>query len=186
MVDAYLGEIRAFPYHFVPRNWALCDGSLVKISTNTALFVIIGNNFYGGDGKVTFALPNLVDRVAMGVGMAVGMNNNTLGEQFGWDTVALREGDMPPHRHKLQRKGHGMGAKTAAPSPDAFIGQVLIADGSGRTLRAADSTITAAATNTTLDPRTVGVSGAGMPHNNLQPYLKLAYCICVQGIFPTK
>ena len=186
MVDAYIGEIRAFPFNIVPRGWTVCDGRLLSIPQNTALFAVIGNNFDGGDGKTTFAVPNLVDRVAMGVGMAMGMNNNLLGEQFGSPSVSLREADMPRHNHQLQRKGHGSGSKTAAPSGDAFYGQVLVADANGQHVRAAESFVATGKTDTMLDPAIMGVFGRGFDHENRQPFLTLVYCICIDGIFPPR
>lgn len=169
MSDPYIGEIRAFPYHYAPRGWAECNGQLLPISSNTALFQIIGTT-YGGNGSTNFALPDLQARIPMGQGQGPGLSPRTIGEKGGTDTVTLRPAEMPSHSHDFNASGELASERQPA-------GQVF-AQGDG---------ISAFATvqqPTYLDPRVLSSAGNSAPHNNLMPFLTFRFCMAIQGEFP--
>jgi microcystin-dependent protein len=173
-IDPFIGEIRVFPYTFAPAGWAQCNGQLLPISQNTALFSILSTT-YGGDGKSTFALPDLRDAVPMHPGQGPGLSNREPGEMGGADAVTLLESEMPAHGHTLQAANFP--ADIQAPTPN-----VAIARSSGGN---AYQTVT----NQNLvqmSPNTLASAGGGLPHNNLQPYLTLRFCIALQGIYPSR
>jgi microcystin-dependent protein len=164
--DPFVAEINLFPFNFCPRGWAWCDGQLLPLSQNTALFSLLGTT-YGGDGKTTFALPNLNGRVGMHPGWGPGLSPRYLGETGGSETVTLVHSEIPVHAHALQASP---GAATSANPVTAVPG----------TSESAVYHATGSAT-ATLQP-----SGGGAPHNNMQPYLTLHYAIALQGIFPAR
>lgn len=164
--DAYVGEIALFPYNFTPRNWLPCDGRLLAISSNTALFSILGTT-YGGDGRVTFGLPNLNGRAALGPGQGPGLSPYGAGEMGGSAQVALTHPEMPLHSHSTRAAA---GSATTGNPVDA-----VPASGT-EPLRNASPTVADA----------LEVSGGGQPHNNMQPSLAMQYCIAVYGVFPPR
>jgi microcystin-dependent protein len=174
MADNFLGEIRAFAGNFAPTGWALCNGQLLPISQNTALFSLLGTN-YGGDGKSTFGLPNLQGRVPMhaGAGAGPGLTQRFPGESVGSDAVALSKGQGVEHRHTMLSA-----ASTTDTVPSASV--MLAPTGNGSVAYAALSGHTA------MNPATLDGAGGGQPHNNLQPYLVLTYIIALQGIYPAR
>ncbi len=173
MADPFVAEIRIFPFNFAPTGWAFCNGQLLPISQNTALFSLLGTT-YGGDGKSTFALPNLQGASAMHPGQGPGLSLHDLGETGGSDTVTLLQSEIPSHRHTLR------GTNTSGDNPTP----------GGNTLaRPGSTTIYQQNSNANLvqmAPQALPQAGGDLPHNNLMPYLTLNFCIALQGIFPPR
>lgn len=178
-MEMILGTVMPFPYGFVPRGWAPCDGQLLPISSNTALFSLIGT-YYGGDGRTTFALPQLngtngrPGRVAAGQGQGPGLSQRVMGEMLGEDEVTLTASQIPAHNHGLAL--YTAGASSSA-TPTA--GATLMAPVSNGYLPPP-----AVAPNT-LAPDAVIPAGQGAAHENDQPTLDLVFCICTQGTYPS-
>ena len=175
MADQFVGEIRIVPFNFAPVGWALCDGQLLAISQNTALFSLLGT-YYGGDGRSTFALPNLQGSAPMNQGNGAGLTPRILGEVGGETAVTLLVSAMPSHTHT---------AKNAAASNAGTPGPTVTFGGGGRgkaPAYAPASTQNAAL----LMQRAVGIAGGNQPHNNMPPYLTLNFVIALQGIFPPR
>jgi microcystin-dependent protein len=179
MSEPFLGQITLFPYTFPPINWADCQGQLLPISQNTALFSLLGVNF-GGNGTSNFALPDLQGRVAVGQGTLAGGGDYIVGEAAGVETVTLLTSTMPLHNHSLD-------ATTALGSTNAPAGTVLATVAKGP-LQSRDkgNIYDPAAPNTTLVAQSLQPAGSGTPHNNVQPSLVLRYCIALNGIFPAR
>jgi microcystin-dependent protein len=171
-MDPFVAEIRIFPFNFAPRGWAFCDGQLLPISQNTALFSLLGTT-YGGDGKSTFALPDLQGRAPMHPGQGPGLSLHDLGEMHGTDTVTLDQSEIPGHSHGL-RADTVDPADTNVPSAAAALAQ-----SSGGTLYQPNATAQ-------LAPQALAPVGGDQPHNNLQPYLTLSFNIALQGVFPPR
>src|SRR3954471_4621472 len=172
MSNPFVSEIRIFAGNFNPTGWALCDGQLLPISQNTALFSLLGT-FYGGDGKSTFALPNLQDSVPMQQGQGPGLSQRFLGESAGEQFVTLLTSEMPVHTHTL--------SDSTKPATEASPNGQYVAKGAGVGMYDAATQPT-----TLLDPQALGIAGGSFPHNNMQPYLTVQYCIALQGIFPPR
>jgi microcystin-dependent protein len=170
--DQFVAEIRIFPFNFPPIGWAFCDNQLMPISQNTALFSLLGTT-YGGDGKSTFALPGLQGNAPMQPGQGQGLSLRDLGEMSGVESVTLLDSEIPVHNHTIS-------ASAAAGVQTSPVGQKL-ANGVGINMY---STSTSALTQ--LNPVTLPPAGGGLPHNNMQPYLTLNFCIALQGIFPQR
>ena len=168
MADPFVAEIRMAGFNFAPRGWALCNGQLMPISQNTALFSLLGTT-YGGDGQSTFGLPDLQDRTPMHPGAGPGLTSRALGEVGGESAVTLAESEMPGHDHG-PLKASASNANTGAPSSN-----VSLAVTTGRSYGPA----------TDLEPMG-GVMGGGQPHENRQPYLGLTFIIALQGVFPPR
>lgn len=166
--EPYLGEIVAVGFNFAPLNWMFCDGQVLRIEDNGALFSILGTQ-YGGNGLTTFALPDLRGRVPVHTGPGV-----SLGERGGADAVALTAGEMPVH-------GHGLTATTATATTTEPGGALPARVGRLRGPRTY-----AARASVTLATTAVGEVGAGVPHENRQPYLALNFIICTRGVFPSR
>lgn len=164
MAEPFIGEIRQFPFNYAPKGWAQCNGQLLAINQNQALFSILGTT-YGGDGRVTFALPNLQGRVPVHPGQGV-----QFGEIGGEEAHTLTINEIPQHTH--QAVG-GSDAATAAPS--------------GKTWGTSSSVQPfAAQANTIMSPKAIAPTGGSQPHNNMQPYTVVNFCIALQGIFPSR
>jgi microcystin-dependent protein len=172
MADPFVAEIRIFPFNFAPRGWAWCDGQLLPLSQNTALFSLLGTT-YGGNGKSNFALPDLQGSVPMQPGQGPGLSLRDLGERGGVESVSLLESEMPSHSHALGADTVDA-ADTNVPNPSASL-----ALSSGGTLYQSTP-------DTQLAQDTMTVTGGGLPHNNLQPYLTFYFCIALQGVFPPR
>jgi len=172
MADNFLAEIRIFPFSFPPTGWAFCDGQLLPISQNTALFALLGTT-YGGDGKSTFALPDLQGNAPMHPGQGPGLSLRFLGEMGGSETVSLLQSEMPAHSHALM-------AVSSAANRTAPAGNSL-ARASGAT-----PYVAAGGATTVLADEALVPAGGDQPHNNMQPYLTLNFCIALQGIFPSR
>jgi len=169
-VEQFIGEIRLFPYSFAPRGWALCDGRSLRIAQHTALFSLLGTS-YGGDGRVTFALPDLRGRVAVSSGQGPGLGPYFVGESGGFERVSLSDAQMPSHAHEVPVDS----ASGDSDTPDArFLGRAPgVPTYSGTT------------NGTSLHHAAISRSGGGQPHENRPPHLVLSYCIALEGIFPS-
>ena len=176
MSDPFVAEIRIFPFNFPPTGWAFCDGQLMPISQNTALFSLLGTT-YGGDGKSTFALPNLQGSAAMQPGQGQGLSLRDLGEIGGEQFVTLLQTEIPVHAHIF---GGCQNANGNSQSPAGNI-WAQAAAGRGTAILYHEPPAT-----TALNPNCLSPTGGGLPHNNMQPYLTLNFCIALQGIFPQR
>jgi microcystin-dependent protein len=174
MADPFVAEIRIFPFNFAPRGWAWCDGQLLPLSQNTALFSLLGTT-YGGNGKSNFALPDLQGRAPMHPGQGPGLSLHDLGETGGSETVSLLESEIPAHTHAPRVI---TGAATA--NQDDASPNVMLAPVTGANLYTASNSIAAMA------PEILAPAGGDAPHNNLQPYLTFYFCIALQGVFPPR
>jgi microcystin-dependent protein len=174
MTDPFLAEVRMFGGNFAPTGWALCNGQLMSISQNTALFALLGTT-YGGDGRVTFGLPNLMGSAPMQQGQGPGLSFRSLGEIGGEPAVTLLTSEMAAHTH-VPNAYAGDGDQT---SPgNAVWGQT----GIGRQ----GTPLYAPTPNVMMNPMTTGITGGSQPHNNLPPYLCVTFIIALQGIFPQR
>ncbi len=175
MADPFVAEIRIFPFNFAPQGWAFCNGQLMPIAQNTALFSLLGTNF-GGNGVSNFALPNLQGRFALAPGQGPGLSPRDLGETGGSATVTLQPGQVPGHTHQLMAT-----ASATSPSPaNAALSQALLPPST------AVPVYRNSANRVPMAPDAVGVAGGSQPHNNRQPYLALHFCIALQGVFPPR
>jgi microcystin-dependent protein len=171
MSEPFLAQIQIVPYNFAPRGWATCDGQLLPINQNQALFSLLGTN-YGGDGRTTFGLPNLQDSSPMHSGQGPGLTFHNLAEVGGSPAVTLGNSHMPSHAHQLL--GTANPATTGMPLGTEVLG-------------AADTPIYGGAANLTpMSNGALSTAGGSAPHNNRQPYLGLLFIIAMQGIFPAR
>jgi len=178
-MDNFLAEIRIFPYDFAPANWALCNGQLMPISQNTALFALLGVT-YGGDGRTTFALPNLQGAVPVGVGQAVSGTRWSLGQATGTSSYTLQQAEMPVHNHTLMASST-VGTQTTSTGAQIANGVVGSFRGGSSALIYSNG-----APNAALNPQSIVPSGGNQPHNNMMPYLGFNFCIALRGIFPPR
>jgi len=174
MADPFVAEIRIFPFNFAPRGWAWCDGQIMPLSQNTALFSLLGTT-YGGDGKSTFALPDLQGRAPMHPGQGPGLSLHDLGETGGSETVTLLESEIPVHSHLVQSKGSPPPANSGIPDPSTTFAR---SNGG--------AAYTAPANLGAMNPSMIAPAGGDQPHNNLMPYLTFYFCIALQGVFPAR
>jgi microcystin-dependent protein len=172
-VDPFVAEIRIVPFTFAPKGWAFCDGQLLPLSQNTALFSLLGTT-YGGDGKSTFALPNIQGSSAMHPGQGPGLSQRFLGEMGGEESVTLLVSEIPAHSHTANAVG--VLSTTAAPSTQTALARSV----NGSAYAAGGGAVQQLAFQA-LPP-----AGGSLPHNNLQPYLTLNYIIALQGVFPQR
>jgi len=175
MADPFVAEIRIFPFNFAPKGWAWCDGQILPISQNTALFSLLGTT-YGGDGKSTFALPNLQGSAPMHPGQGPGLSLHDLGETGGSETVTLLESEMPAHSHAWQASN----AEGISQTPVA----TLLAGGVGGIAQYAAPP--SPGSLTPLADNALTPAGGDQPHNNMQPYLTLYFNIALQGVYPPR
>jgi microcystin-dependent protein len=173
MADPFVAEIRIFPFNFAPKGWAWCDGQLLPLSQNTALFSLLGTT-YGGNGKSNFALPDLQGRAPMHPGQGPGLSLHDLGEQGGSETVTLLESEIPAHTHDARASAEA----ATAQAPNA---QVTLARASGGSAYS-----TTPSSLTQMAPQTLAHAGGNQPHNNMMPYLTFYFCIALQGVFPPR
>ncbi len=172
MADPFVAEIRPFGFNFPPTGWAQCNGQILPISQNTALFSLLGT-YYGGDGKSNFALPNLQTAAPMSQGQSGGTSERYLGESGGEQSVTLLQSEMPTHTHSLNASVQAATARQ--PAGQAF------ANGTGISMYNDNAEPTS-----TLSGMFVGIAGMSLPHNNMQPYLTVNFCIAMQGVFPPR
>jgi microcystin-dependent protein len=180
MASPFVAEIRIFACNFAPTGWAQCNGQLLPISQNTALFSLLGT-FYGGDGKSTFALPNLQASLATHQGQGPGLQEWFLGQYQGSEAVTLLQSEMPAHTHAFVAK---TGAGNSVNPGNALLGTGSWQSGTSFGQITSYSTDTSGLSQ--MNPQTLGVAGADFPHNNLMPYQVLEYCIALQGVFPPR
>lgn len=174
-MDPFVAEIKMFGCNFAPRGWAQCNGQLLPISQNTALFSLLGTQ-YGGDGKSTFALPNLQGSIALSQGQGPGLTQRYMGEASGTPNVTLLNTEMPQHTHVASGKTAGTVADPG--------GQVW---GNPGTQRPVPNFFANALGSTVLmSPAALSIAGGSQPHNNLMPYQVVNFCIALQGVFPAR
>lgn len=174
MADPFVAEIRIFGFNFAPKGWAMCLGQLLPISQNTALFSLLGTT-YGGDGKSTFALPDLAGSAALHPGQGQGLSLYDLGQVGGSDFVTLLESEIPAHTHFMVASGQQ--ANQLAPASDRTLARTV--GGFGYQTNTTQNLAT-------MDPNTIAPTGGDQPHNNRQPSLTLNFCIALQGVFPPR
>lgn len=173
MADPFVAEIRIFPFNFAPHFWAFCEGQLLPLSQNTALFSLLGTN-YGGNGQTTFGLPNLQGRAAMHPGQGPGLSLRNLAQQGGSSTVSLLETEIPNHKHTLTSIG-------------TEVGDSNTPSGNGLARSSGASIYNTNATNlVTMNGASLSPIGGSLPHNNMQPYLTLNFCIALTGVYPPR
>ena len=173
MSEPFLGEIRLVGFNFAPHGWAMCNGQLLPISQNTALFALIGT-FYGGDGIQTFALPDLRSRLPIHQGQGPGLSPYNIGGQYGSENVSLNVGQLPPHTHSMQ-------CNTAGGNQAGPANNIPAVESTGTSLDYSN-----AAPNAAMNPLTIGPAGSGFPVPIIQPLLCMNYVIALQGIFPSR
>jgi microcystin-dependent protein len=173
MADPFVAEIRIFPFNFAPRGWAWCDGQLLPISQNTALFSLLGTT-YGGNGLSNFGLPNIQGSAPMHPGQGPGLSLHDLGETGGSETVTLLNSEIPSHTHSLMSTTSPASGRDPSNNPLARSRNGL----------AYQTNITQNLVN--MAPQAVSPTGGDQPHNNLQPYLTFYFCIALQGVFPPR
>jgi len=171
MSDQFVAEIRMFACNFAPTGWALCNGQLLPISQNTALFYLLGTS-YGGDGKSTFALPDLQGMVPMAWGDGPGLSSRVVGESGGSDMISLLESEIPSHNHGF--------SVSQGDATDQAPANSKLASGIGIGQYANAGALTM------LSPNMLAPAGGQQPHNNLMPFLTLTFCIALQGVFPPR
>ena len=176
MSEPFIAEIRIFAGNFAPRGWAFCDGQLLPISQNTALFSLIGTT-YGGDGRTTTALPNLQGRAPMHPGRGPGLTSRRLGERGGVETVTVSEAQMPNHNHTVPAFSSGFGSPITDPS-DAYLSQ-LTSNGN-----VYNPTISGSVVD--MSDNALQNSGGSQAHNNMQPYLAINFIIALVGLYPSR
>lgn len=176
MSSPFVAEIRMFGFNFAPNGWAFCAGQLMPISQNTALFSLLGT-IYGGDGKSTFALPNLQGMAPMQSGQGQGLSLRDLGEVAGEQYVTLLQSQMPLHPHTVNCFNGGGDLLSPA---KAVWAQAKVGKG-GTNLY-----MTNPSSAVTMHPLALSLAGGGLPHNNMPPYLTLNFCIALQGIYPPR
>jgi microcystin-dependent protein len=171
MSDQFVAEIRIYPFNFAPTGWALCNGQILPISQNTALFSLLGTT-YGGNGQSTFALPDMISSAPMQPGQGPGLSLHDLGEQAGEETVTLLDSEMPSHTHTW-------GSTNQAGEDRTPAGETLSKAVGGNIYGPANNLVQ-------FNPAALPPAGGNAPHNNMMPYLTLNFCIALQGIFPAR
>jgi len=179
MAEPFVAQITMFGFNFPPTGWAFCQGQLMPISQNTALFSLLGT-MYGGDGKSTFGLPDIQGSACVSVGQGAGLSDYVEGEAVGQDTVTLTNGEIPVH-------SHGLMATTNQGTVLASAGnQLSKAFGGGKQASFTGNYLSTNAPNSAMSPLAITTSGGSQPHNNMQPYLTLNFCIALQGVYPPR
>ena len=171
MSEPFIGEIRIFAGNFAPRSWAFCDGQLLAVSQNDALFSLLGT-IYGGDGRTTFGLPDLRGRVPVHQGQGPGLESYRIGAKGGRETVTLNVNDLPAHTHLP------VGQSSAGSSP--------IPEGKVWAASPDVSPFSDQPPGATMHPEAVGDTGGGQSHHNIPPFLGVYFIICLFGIYPSR
>jgi microcystin-dependent protein len=174
MADPFVAEIRVFGFNFAPKGWAFCDGQILPISQNTALFSLLGTNF-GGDGKSTFGLPDFQGSAAIGQGEGSGLSPYFVGEEGGVPNVTLNQSEIPMHTHTAQASNEP--AELQAPNPERALarskpGFAYQSDSSKNLVQ--------------MNFQSTTIVGSSLPHNNMPPFLTLNFCIALQGVYPPR
>jgi microcystin-dependent protein len=175
----YLGEVRLVSFNFAPKGWAFCDGQVLSINQNQALFSLLGTQF-GGNGQTTFALPDLRGRVVVSSGQGPGLSNYNVGDRGGVEAVALNTAQLPPHNH-LALESPAPGTSATPASGSVLVPPTLLPARDGAAVPHYGPNL-----NTQLSPAAIGFTGAGLAHENRPPGLVLRYIIALQGIFPSR
>jgi microcystin-dependent protein len=171
MADPFVAEIRIFGFNFAPKGWAMCEGQLLPLSQNTALFSLLGTT-YGGNGKSNFALPDLQARAPMHPGQGPGLSLYDLGQTGGSETVTLLVSELPAHTHQMMAAADP--GDTNIPTSNAIA-------------RSSNASVYGTNGNTVgMALQSLSVTGASLPHNNMSPYLSMNFCIAMQGVFPPR
>lgn len=173
MAEPFIGEIKMVGFNFAPRGYATCDGQLLPIAQNTALFSLLGTT-YGGNGQTTFALPDLRGRVAIHQGTGAGLTPRQIGSNGGAETATLTTAQLPAHNHPLQ-------AQSAAGNSRDPGGNALAQEATAQT-----ATYSATAPNVAMNAASVGNTGTGQGHENMSPFLVVNFVIALEGIFPPR
>jgi microcystin-dependent protein len=176
MSSPFVAEIRIWACNFAPTGWAMCNGQLLPLSQNTALFALLGT-FYGGDGKTTFALPNFQGRGGMHQGQGQGLSDRFLGESSGEENVTLLLSEIPLHNHVVG------GAYSLGGNSTSAVGGLWAQSPAGR---GGFVNIYSTPATGAVNPNSLAITGGSLPHTNLQPYLVLNFCIALQGVFPPR
>jgi microcystin-dependent protein len=174
MADPFVAEIRIFPFNFAPKGWAFCDGQLMPLSQNTALFSLLGT-IYGGDGKSTFGLPDLRGRATMHPGQGQGLSHRDLGETGGSQSVTLLDSEIPTHGHQVM-------CSEDSGTQGSMAQGVSVASSTDGVLYQTNSS----ANLTSMNPSALTPAGGTAPHNNMQPYLTFYFCIALIGVYPPR
>jgi microcystin-dependent protein len=172
MADPFVAEIRIFPFNFAPKGWAFCDGQLMPLAQNTALFSLLGTT-YGGDGRTNFALPNLQGNAPLHPGQGPGLSPHDLGERGGSETVTLTASELTSH-------SHGVNVSLSDGTSQSPVNERLASGVGGIAQYAPPNNLAQ------LSPQAIASVGGTQPHNNMQPYLTLSFCIALQGIYPPR
>lgn len=172
MSNPFVAEIRILPFNFAPKGWAFCNGQILPLSQNTALFSLLGTT-YGGDGKSNFALPNMQGNAPMQAGQGPGLSLRDLGETGGEQTVTLLSSQIPAHSHVAAADGE---ANNSSPQNNTW----------GSALKGHGNLYAPASSLAQMSPGALAPSGGNLPHNNLPPYLTLNFCIALQGVYPPR
>jgi microcystin-dependent protein len=180
MSSPFVAEIRCFGFDFAPRGWALCNGQILPISQNTAVFSLLGTQF-GGNGTSNFALPNLQGNVPIGQGQGPGLSVRVMGETAGEQTVTLLLVELPAHSHQF------FGTSSAANVKRPVAGSAYAQSTTSGSVSPGDAFYAADSNSlTAINPNTVQSMGQSLPHNNLQPFVTMNWCIALQGVFPAR
>lgn len=174
MSDPFLGEVRMLPYNFAPRGWATCDGQIIDIAQNQALYAVIGTT-YGGDGRVTMGLPRISGGTVVGMGSGPGLETIYWGEKGGQDVVTLTTSQLPEHKHRVA--GEGVPGTQDMPAENTLFG------GESEPFRTYKANPTEFAT---MSSYCLAYAGKNVAHENKQPFLTVQYCICLDGVFPSR
>lgn len=183
MAEPFIAEIRIYPYTFAPRGWSYCNGQLLPLAQNTALFSLLGTN-YGGDGKSNFALPNLQGSAPMHWGDGPGLSPRVVGETSGSATVTLLTTEMPQHNHGVTADDNQSTATGNDPT-NAYLAQGMQYAARGQKTPIAVYA-QSGANPPPMNAQEVAATGGSQPHDNMQPYLGLNFCIALTGIFPSR
>ena len=177
MTQPFVGQIQPFGFNFAPRGWAQCNGQTMAVSQNPALFALIGT-MYGGNGTSTYQLPNLQSRVPMHFGTAPSGTTYYQGQVAGEEIVTLNINMLPLHNHNFV--GSSGNANSGVPAPGQALAKVTLSSGTPDNFYGPNTT------PQPLNPACVAPAGSNQPHQNLQPYLAINFCIALQGIFPSR
>ena len=177
MTQPFLAQIQPLSFNFAPRNWAQCNGQVLSIAQNSALFALIGT-YYGGNGTSTFALPNMQSRVGVHQGTSSTGEAFVMGEQAGQETVTLNISELPIHSHSFM--GSSANAGAANPAAGSALAKAFAASGTPNNFYGPMTS------PQPLNPAVIQSTGGNLPHNNLQPYLTINWCIALSGIFPSR
>jgi len=172
-MEGYIGEIRMVAYNFAPRGWAFCNGQILSIAQNTALFSLLGTT-YGGDGQTTFALPNLQSRLPIHAGQGPGLSSYVLGQQGGVENVTLLESQVPAHTHAAR-------CSSVKGNTNAPTGRIWSKDAGVQS-----ATYTSNPPDSAMAANAIGSTGGSQPHTNIPPYLTVHFIICLEGIYPSR